>query len=432
VTSAPSDRVALHDGHLVLYRRERSPFAYYDIKLPGQPRIRKSTEKTTMKEGIVVGEERYQEAVVKTRFNIPLKDLSVREIAHRWIADIRDDPDISERRLKDIQQVLDTAILPYFGDMPITGITDKQMADYRRWRKKVNADRSEHMVYELNGRIVTKRRPATQLKPVKDTTINRQLETLRGLFKWARIAGLMERHQVPEINTVNTDENTVVWFSLDEYKTLRRVAWKRALRAKQFDERYSRRLQHLFIVIAISSGLRITEAARLTWGDIEAHRNGVLIWARGKGKRRQVVPMRWIKVYLDRLRILTETTTGVKVRSEDKVFPVTAESIGRAFGKVVREADLETNPEGEKRVPGSLRHSAISWLILYRELDPYRVAMWAGTTTQMIEEHYGRKLQPQMLLRKKQDRAKPVIAMTAQEVIAERLRRGEPTELKYV
>jgi hypothetical protein len=36
-----------------------------------------------------------------------------------------------------------------------------------------------------------------------------------------------------------------------------------------------------------------------------------------------------------------------------------------------------------------------------------------------------------MLLRKKQDRVKPVIAMTAQEWIADRLRRGEPIELKY-
>jgi hypothetical protein len=88
------------------------------------------------------------------------------------------------------------------------------------------------------------------------------------------------------------------------------------------------------------------------------------------------------------------------VEPGDRVFPVSDVAISRAFKKLCIVAGLLTNAERSVRVPGSLRHSAISFNILSREKSVYDLALWAGTSVKMIESYYS-ALRPQMLMAKR-------------------------------
>ncbi|WP_158916054.1 hypothetical protein [Caulobacter sp. S45] len=72
------------------------------------------------------------------------------------------------------------------------------------------------------------------------------------------------------------------------------------------------------------------------------------------------------------------------------------EIMRRQFGLALKEAGLETNPQGEPRTIYSLRHTAIMFRLLFGDVDLLTLARACRTSVEMIDRFYAKPLQAEM------------------------------------
>lgn len=395
------------DGRLTLYLRDGTSHWYADIKLPGRPRKQIALSAGDLQTAIPEAERHFRGLVYRLERQDPPKDPSVSDVAALWLNELElqaKSGEMPPTKLDTIRSNLNS-LLPFFGKIGISQVHERDIADYRQLRKRAGTEKSRLLTYQLGDRTIVKRRPSHHVRPVKDTTVNRQFNTLRGIFNYAVLNRIIGRACVPALPSVNVRGNPRTWFSVEEYKRLRRASWSRVSQAVSMSERYHRALLHWLIAFMVISGLRPAEINNLQWKHIEHVRQrrtgggsfqSVVIWARAKLKARQTMPPPSIMYILNKLKKLQERSLGRPIETDDRVFPVSDEAVSRAFKKLLNAAGLLTDRFGETRVPMSLRHSSISFVLLRRNWPIYETALWAGTSVKMIEDYYS-ALTPQML-----------------------------------
>lgn len=141
------------------------------------------------------------------------------------------------------------------GDRPITSITDEDV--YQALEAYASQPARVFAGFDADGQRIFRskgNRPSA-------ASINRHHVCLSALFKWAVSARLLPRgYRNPARLVERRREHTgVVRFLTDEERTrlfiaTRRSAWERL---------------HLLVLMAITTGARLGELGRLTWGDID-------------------------------------------------------------------------------------------------------------------------------------------------------------------
>jgi integrase len=176
------------------------------------------------------------------------------------------------------------------------------------------------------------------------------------------------------------------WFSPEEYKQLYTATRDRANnpRHKKKATILNSQELHDYVLFMANTGLRPDEANRIEFRDVtivhDDATNADILEIEVRGKRGYgfcksmpgaVHPFRRLKA-----RNMKERT--------DKVFrPFPREM----FRNVLRETQLSTDREGNRRTAYSLRHTYIS-LRLLEGADIYQIAKNCRTSVEMIQKHY--------------------------------------------
>ncbi|MES9962211.1 MAG: hypothetical protein ABW116_01605, partial [Candidatus Sedimenticola sp. 20ELBAFRAG] len=214
----------------------------------------------------------------------------------------------------------------------------------------------------------------------------------------------------------NRDKKGRVWFSKDEQPILLKALEDNIENHKHTPHRNGSIELRDYVLFILYSGLRVGEANNAKFSDIEIKQPedslipNILIknihGKRGAGMCRA-----------DRKLIPVFKSILERVNPNDLQQPIFQQHHDRMFTKVLEGCGLKKDSNGRKRDFISLRHTYISNKILER-VPHYDIAANCRTSVDMIEKHYARFLQPELMdsINQKEDKAiKKQIAKTAEK-----------------
>jgi integrase/recombinase XerC len=203
--------------------------------------------------------------------------------------------------------------------------------------------------------LIAWRQHMLTLRQLKATTINRRLEAIRRLLRWAETSGIVARSVATDVKTVRTvRDRKPIGLTAAEVHGL--------LRAAGASSHGLARRNYALVQLMLQTGLRIGEVAALRRGDVTLRdRAGVIRVRHGKGLKEREVPLN--ATARRALRQLLEHDPSP--RPEDPVFrsarnaPLPIRSVQNTIAALVRRARL-TRPGISAH---SLRHTfALAWL----------------------------------------------------------------------
>lgn len=211
----------------------------------------------------------------------------------------------------------------------------------------------------------------------KPATANRRLAVLKGAFRWAADERILPKspalHLRPVPEVISGPQGL-------EHKDLNRL-----LRAVQ---REGNSRDVALVTLLAQTGLRISEALSLRWGDVVVRERSGHVAVRGKGDRRREVPLT-----LTARQALTAWKASEwpeKAPAPAPVFPgrggrpLTSRAVQQAFARYARRAGIEVTV-----TPHTLRHTFCKGLVDAGEsLD--RVAALAGHASLNTTARYTR------------------------------------------
>ena len=159
---------------------------------------------------------------------------------------------------------------------------------------------------------------------------------------------------------------------------------------------------HLLLLVAVQSGLRVSELTGLTWADVSLGR-GAYLHVRGKGRRERTTPL---------LGATASTLEAWKRQrragAEEPVFAnragtrLSTDAVKLLLDKYVAVAAKRCRSIGDKRVtPHTLRHTC-AMNLLQAGVDTATIALWLGhASTKSVDVylHADLKLKEQALAR---------------------------------
>ncbi len=213
----------------------------------------------------------------------------------------------------------------FFRVRPLREITTESLFDYKRWRLKTNSERTG--------------------EPVKISTVNRELATMRKMMRFAYGKGWILKdiffNQKVIDASAETERHRLLTFDeerrlLDSCDGIRETSYTRTRNDKEeaITATISGENPHLraMIVLAIDSGLRRGEIFKLRWQDIDFD-NGIIrvLGTHTKTERERLAPLSArARLELERLK---EISPG------DNPFPY--KDIKRSFATAKRLAGIE-------------------------------------------------------------------------------------------
>lgn len=157
--------------------------------------------------------------------------------------------------------------------------------------------------------------------------------------------------------------------------------------------RYQRQVLRYLVLILCNTGLRIGEALKLKWGDLHQRKTKekfqylYLTVREGKTGAREVICKTDCYAYFRELKDLCERTSD-----DDFVFQnrdgTAVKEPGITFKKVLKNLNMLTGPDGNRRSLYSTRHTYITNELELGEASIHTIADNAGTSIQYIERHY--------------------------------------------
>lgn len=169
-------------------------------------------------------------------------------------------------------------------------------------------------------------------------SVNRRLAALQSLLRWAEARDWCKPVQRPR--TVRQERPRPRWLARKEQNAL-----VRAVRAGE------RPRDVALVMLLIHAGLRISEAASLTWRAIEVSERKGSVTVIGKGRKQRTVPLN-----VDVRNALEELAAGYRFGTDLPVFEgregkLTANALWRIVTRYARKAPLED------LTPHVLRHT---------------------------------------------------------------------------
>lgn len=280
-------------------------------------------------------------------------------------------------------------LLPYFGDMPISQITEGRVQDYRVYRATQAGRQSKNA-------------PKGYIKPPSPSTIHDEIVALRQVLKTAARHDWIKH--VPNLTPTYKSQGKIVhraWFSPSEYKELYRATRDHV---KSILPRYKWNAEQLhdFVLFMGNTGLRPDEVKLLQHRDVAIVKDGAtgerILEIEVRGKRGvgycKSMPGS-VRVYErmlarpmpqphGRLRKGEEPPPAILPKRTDLLFPG---SNLKMFNQVLDKAGLKYDRDGQPRTSYSLRHTYIC-LRLMEGADIYQIAKNCRTSVEMIEKFY--------------------------------------------
>ena len=374
----------LRDGEVVLYRRTRSLLYQCRFKLADGKWHRFSTRKASLENAIAAACDMYDEARYRQKLGLAHRTHTFAQIAAITLNDLRKQIDVSKGKTANHSYVscIEKYFIPYFAERKLEELTYSDIVEFELWR----------------DRQMTR-------KP-KSSTLNNFTSAWNKVISTAIERGyLSERVPVPKLTTKGEKGKTRPAFSQDEIDTL--LAFMDTWQNKGFREvdREIRTLLRDYIEMLLLTGMRHgTEAMGICWRHIEWHTDkGVRylrIWVDGKtGGRWLIAKHRAVDVLkrlharqLDICEMSFETT--LQTRLPQLLFRFSngyqPPSMNGTFKRLMRDAGLLKNAEGQNRTLYSLRHTYATLELLNNKTDIHTLSKQMGNSAAMIERHYSK------------------------------------------
>jgi site-specific recombinase XerD len=149
------------------------------------------------------------------------------------------------------------------------------------------------------------------------------------------------------------------------------------------------RRDHLLLLIAMQTGLRVSELTSLTCGDAELSRPGAYLRCTGKGRKQRVTPL--IRATA---RLLQRWITDRHAAPADPLFPnragghLSRDAVADLLAKYVPVAARTCPTLASKNVtPHTLRHTA-AMALLHAGIDTSTIALWLGHASTKATDIY--------------------------------------------
>jgi integrase len=383
IQTQPSN-LFLRDGEVVLYRRTRSLLYQCRFKLADGKWHRFSTRKASLENAIAAACDMYDEARYRQKLGLAHRTHNFAQIAAITLNDLRKQIDVSKGKTANHSYVscIEKYFIPYFAERKFEELTHTDIVEFELWR----------------DRQMTR-------KP-KSSTLNNFTSAWNKVIATAVERGyLSERVPVPKLTAKGEKGKTRPAFSQDEIDTL--LAFMDSWQNKGFREvdREIRTLLRDYIEMLLLTGMRHgTEAMGICWRHIEWHTDkGVRylrIWVDGKtGGRWLIAKHRAVDV----LKRLHSRQEDIKDIAFDELFSKRVPlllfrysngyqppSMNGTFKRLMRDAGLLKNTEGQNRTLYSLRHTYATLELLNNKTDIHTLSKQMGNSAAMIEKHYSK------------------------------------------
>lgn len=203
--------------------------------------------------------------------------------------------------------------------------------------------------------IIHYRQHLVRVERLKPTTINRRLQALRRLCRWALERRLLKHDPAAEINTVHVNSpRQPMGLHGPEVHALLRVAG---------ESRHGlARRNYALVQLMLQAGLRVGEVASLRVADVALHdRSGSVRIREGKGSKAREVPLNATVRRALRLYLESRAKPGVDnpLFSSKRGTPVTVRSVQAVISQLARRARITRINVS----PHTLRHTfALNYL----------------------------------------------------------------------
>lgn len=317
-----------------------------------------------------------QKVELKLEHDLPLTDRRVKQVAESFIEQLHKERDRGHKtksRVTFLEGTLRRYVLPYFEKRRIGSITEREIDRYREWRKD-------------NGRGT---KGGTRTTP-KLNTLRFEESALRQMLEHAVQMGVLDRARVPKIKSPKKMSDARPGLTAAEWKKLREAMDESVADATHPHVKRKRELLRSYVRFMVATGLRVGEARKLRWCDIEEFttkegRKTVRLTVSGKTDKRQCIAQAMAKEVLADVKVLTQADDP-----HDYVFTLNGEPVatfGVGFGRLLEKTKLVTDLDGTKRTIYSLRHTYATFR-LEAGVSIHWLAENMGTSVQMIEKHY--------------------------------------------
>lgn len=385
-----TESVPILEGTALLVRRANTP--RWQVKYRVHNRwIRSSTKQTDLEKAKKAAIEIVQDARYKDKFGLPVVTMKFSSVAKAVSDRFKKDYEnsVGTGSYRDYFQAIDNWLIPFFGKYNISSIENKHIKEFYE-------DRNEKFLAKYN-------------KVASKTAINTHATALGYVFAEAVRQEYVMEHHVPVIKlkgyaAKSNGDMPRASFTMAEYTKLHRFMryWPdRAKKGKFTDMRHLLRNTALFLA---NSGIRCgTELRSIRWSNVKitvSEKTGndrlhVFVPA-GKTGSRWVNVRHGARVFLERIWKRSETlkhlTWDELLTRDEHVFTLpdgtATQGLDKVFKRMLDEAKLRNDANGEPRTLYSLRHFYMTQELYRNNVSPAVVAENCGTSLKMLEAHY--------------------------------------------
>ncbi|WP_395662437.1 tyrosine-type recombinase/integrase [Aestuariivirga sp.] len=378
----PKDRVinsqSFQDGKIVLYQLENRPKQLWlcRLKVPnGTGYLYRGTGTSDFYEARKFADNLYDELRFKVRSGQSVTGQDFKKIFAEFTESYPREA-ASEKRAAAVCEFIRCYALPYFSKMKITELTEPELTKFFDWR-----------------RVNYKKKPPTNATIVSD----------QGRFKvftnWCFRRGYITK-QI-QFRKPSVPDNRRPHFDGKDWARLTRFLreWVKGADGKSGAIYRERVMLTNYVLILANTGIRVGEARTLKWSDIDTFigddgKENIVLQVKGKTGAREVVSRTPdVLIYLQRIHELrTKESSGEKPPMTEPIFAhkdgTPIHSFKKGFNSLIKEAGVEYDTNGQRRVIYSLRHTYATFR-LQEGVNHYVLARNMGTSVKMLENFYG-------------------------------------------
>ena len=368
---------SFRDGKVVLYQLENRPRKKWlcRIKVPqGTGYLYRGTGTSDLYEARKFADDFYEDLLIKVKLGQSVTGLDFKKI----VADFeRDYPSESpsQRRAADILSFLKNYALPYFSRNKITDFSESEITRFFDWR-----------------------RANPKKKAPTNSTILAEMSHFKTFADWCYRRGYIKSRV--EFDRPSLNENRRPHFGDKEWAKLTRFLreWVKQGKTKSGPIYRDRIMLTNYVLILANTGIRVGEARNLKWSDIDTFEGdnetqNIVLQVKGKTGAREVVARTpKVKDYLERIWVLRCEELNAKPTMDEFIFchkdGTQIHSFKKGFNALIKEAGVEFDSNGQRRVIYSLRHTYATFR-LQEGVNHYVLARNMGTSVKMLESFYG-------------------------------------------
>ena len=411
----------IYGARLIIHRRvdlDNDNF-YFRAKVSGHTGyIRRSCQTDDAARAMLIAERAYEDLLVRAKGGFALKAVTVDAFFADWIETTKHR--LTGTRYNWKKSVYARYLAGHFGRKNISDLTKKDADGYWHYRLNFwNSDAGQKRIANNKERAGAKTFSSHNVaKAPSFATLKAEASLINEMLRAAVDAGHLQRSIKISAqdamaksersdgfrDTFTDDEWRVLTVHLYNYAHCRgQYAGKRVTVYHQLQ----RRMLHVFVLLASSTGMRVGELKQLRWCDIETRhmedgQKRLVVSVRGetskvrRGRAAVAHSDHIIGVLDDYKAISGRTDSSDLIFYSERDGGVTDIDLSTAFKNFLkgiacegRAEGLRTSADGKARTLYSLRHFyAIQRL--KQGVDVYRLAENMGTGVTQIRNHYGR------------------------------------------